>query len=120
AEMEVSTEYLEEIVVNTGYQSIPKERATGSFTHIDQALLERSAGYGIVQRLEGITNGLYFDMASSSGEPSTRTNLRVRGVSTINGETQPLIVVDGFPYEGDMNNINPNDVESITVLKDAA
>lgn len=109
-----------EVMVNTGYQQLPKERATGSFVQIDNDLLERSAGFGILQRLEGITNGLYFDMAASNGEPSNRTNLRIRGLSTINGESQPLIVLDNFPYEGDIDHINPNDVESITVLKDAA
>lgn len=120
AHLKRNVKIVEEVLVHTGYQSIPKERATGSFTQINKTLLERSAGYGIMQRLEGVTNGLYFDMAGSTGEPSTRTNLRVRGLSTINGETQPLIVVDNFPYEGDINNINPNDVQSITVLKDAA
>lgn len=111
---------LEEVVVNTGYQALPKERATGSFTHINKKQLNRNVGYGIMERLEGIASGLHFDMAGSNGEPSSKTKIRIHGLSTINGEDQPLIVVDNFPYEGDINNINPNEVESITVLKDAA
>lgn len=114
------TQVLEEVVVNTGYQSLPKERATGSFVSVDKYLLDRGIGYNVIQRLDGVVSGLHFDMAGSSGEPTNRTNIRIRGLSTINGETQPLIVVDNFPYEGNIENINPNDIEDITILKDAA
>lgn len=109
-----------EVMVNTGYQSVPKERATGSFTHIDSDLFNRSVSTDLISRLEGVTNGLSYELPRTREAPSATPNLRVRGLSTIHGETEPLIVVDNFPYEGDIGNINPNDVESITVLKDAA
>lgn len=118
--LERESHEIEEVVVNTGYQSIPKERATGSFTHIDNDLFNRSVSTDLISRLEGITNGLGYELPTTRGAPSSTPDLRIRGLSTIHGETLPLIVVDNFPYEGDINNINPNDVKSITVLKDAA
>lgn len=118
--LEPSNNYIDEVVVNTGYQLLPKERATGSFTHIDNDLFNRSVSVDLLSRLEGVTNGLSYELPFTRDSPSSTPNLRIRGLGTINGETEPLIVVDNFPYEGDINNINPNDVQSITVLKDAA
>ena len=106
---------LQEVVVSTGYQTLPKERATGSFTQLPNSLLNEQVSTDIVSRLEGVTSGLFFNRTTS---PTPQ--IEIRGLSTINGPTAPLIVVDNFPYDGDITNINPNDVESITVLKDAA
>lgn len=112
---------IDEVLVNTGYQSLPRERATGSFTHIDNQLFNRSVSTDLISRLEGVTSGLSYELPRTlGGVPSSTPNLRIRGLSTIRGETEPLIVIDNFPYEGNLNNINPNDVESITILKDAA
>ncbi|WP_312329302.1 SusC/RagA family TonB-linked outer membrane protein [Sphingobacterium sp.] len=102
-------------VVSTGYQKIPKERATGSFVQVDNALLNRSVSTNIIDRLEGVTSGLVFNKNPESSSPIT-----IRGNSTIYGNQVPLIVLDNFPYEGSLESINPNDIESITVLKDAA
>lgn len=120
--LEVDVAALDEVVVSTGYYQVPKERATGSFTHIDNELINRSVSTHILDRLEGVTASLHVDRRHIAGEnaPGSRPALRVRGVSTIESDESPLIVVDNFPYEGDLNTINPNDVESITVLKDAA
>lgn len=118
--LDKSLNMIDEIVVSTGYESFHRERATGSFTHIDNTLFNRSVSTDLISRLEGITNGLSFELPVSRGAPSKQPDLRIRGLSTINGETNPLIILDNFPYEGDINNINPNDVESITLLKDAA
>lgn len=111
-----------EVMVNTGYQTLPKERATGSFDYIDANLLQRSVSMDILSRLEGIASSFSYELprTTSNREPSTTPNLRIRGLSTIEGETEPLIVVDNFPYEGNINHINPNDIESVTILKDAA
>ncbi len=112
---------IEEVVVNTGYYKIPRERSTGSFTHIDNELINRSVSTDIVSRLEGVSNSLDFDRRLASplyGEGSL--SLRIRGLSTLNADNAPLVVLDNFPYEGDLLNINPNDVESVTILKDAA
>lgn len=118
--LEKDTVKLREIIINTGYYQVPKERATGAFDHINKELLNRSTGSNILQRLEGISSSLHFDRRSNSKETANVPSLRVRGLSTIASNESPLIVVDNFPYEGDINNINPNDVESVTLLKDAA
>ena len=102
---------------STGYQKIPKERATGSFVQVDSMLLNRSVSTNILDRLDGVTSGLIFNKNKPNG---TFTDISIRGRSTIFGNDKPLIVLDNFPYEGDASNINPNDVASITVLKDAA
>lgn len=107
---------MEEVVINTGFFQVPKERATGSFTYIDNKDLNRVVGGNILQRLEGIASGVQFTNANGDS-PS---DVRVRGLATIQSDETPLIVVDNFPYEGDINTINPNDIESVTVLKDAA
>ncbi|RKE52301.1 SusC/RagA family TonB-linked outer membrane protein [Sphingobacterium detergens] len=108
---------LEEVqVVNTGFYKIPKERATGSFTTIDNKLLNRSVGGDILQRLDGVASGVQF--VTPNGTKTS--DIRVRGLATIQSDASPLIVVDNFPYDGDITSINPNDIENITVLKDGA
>ncbi|WP_170123239.1 SusC/RagA family TonB-linked outer membrane protein [Pedobacter nutrimenti] len=117
--LSLSTGRLEEVqIVSTGYQNIPKERATGSFVLVDSALLNRRVSTNILDRLDGVTSGLIFN--KSLNKSSNYTDISIRGRSTLFANASPLIVVDNFPYEGDINNINPNDVENITVLKDAA
>lgn len=106
---------LEEITVSTGYQNIPRERSTGSFTIVDQKTLNQQVSTDVLSRLESVANGLTVDRGTS---PIDR--ITIRGLSTISGPKDALIVVDNFPYNGDINNINPNDVENITILKDAA
>lgn len=105
-------------VVSTGYQRIPKERATGSFTLIDSALLNRSVSTNILDRLNGVTSGVLFN--NSSNLQFGQSAIEIRGRATLFSNPNPLIIVDNFPYDGDPGNINPNDVESITLLKDAA
>jgi len=102
------------VVASSGYQSIPKERATGSFSKVDNATFNRQVSTDVISRLKGIAPSILFD--ERSGSPK----LTIRGQATIFGNDQPLIVVDNFPYEGDINNINPNDIEDIDILKDAA
>jgi TonB-dependent SusC/RagA subfamily outer membrane receptor len=104
-------------VVSTGYQKIIRDKTPGSFTKIDNELLNRRVSTNIIDRLEGITSGLIFNRNIN---PSVnQSSISIRGRSTIFANANPLIVVDNFPYTGDINNINPNDVENITVLKDA-
>lgn len=110
---------LKSIVVSTGYQDIPQERATGSFDFISNKTLNQQTSTGILSRLEAIANGLYVDRSTLS-IPGLPEKIHIRGLSTIRGPSDPLIVVDNFPYSGDIRNINPNDVENITILKDAA
>ena len=91
---------------NTGYQQLPKERATGSFVHINNDLLNRSVSTNILDRLEGITSGLIFNKNRPTDLPNN-SKITIRGRSTLFANADPLIVVDNFPYEGDLNNINP-------------
>lgn len=104
------------VEVNTGYQTISRERATGSFSQPDKQMFESRVSTDVISKLEGITSGLIFNINGFNG----RNELGIRGRSTIFANDQPLLVVDNFAYDGDISNINPNDVESITILKDAA
>lgn len=104
---------LEEVVVSTGYQTLPKERTTGSFVQVDNKLINRSVSTNIIDRLRDVVPGLSFNRVGSS-------QLSIRGQSTIYGNAEPLIVIDNFPFEGNLQDINPNDVENITILRDAA
>ena len=112
----VQTE-LQEVVVNTGYQQISKERITGSVATVNRTLLERKISTSILDRLDGVTSGLLFNRSNIGDELFS-----VRGRSTLLTATAatPLIVVDNFPFEGNINTLNPNDIENVTVLKDAA
>ncbi|MFD1769816.1 SusC/RagA family TonB-linked outer membrane protein [Sphingobacterium suaedae] len=107
-------------VYSTGYFQLPKERATGSFTHIGSELMARSPQANIIDRLEGVTSSLQFTRKDSYNESGGEAKLRVRGLSSINAEVAPLIILDDFPFEGELSSINPENIESITVLKDAA
>lgn len=109
-----------EVTVNTGYQQVARERATGSFTYINNATLSRGVGSNILDRLEAVTPGLDFIRKDLQKEIPGKPVLRIRGMSTILADPSPLIVLDNFPYDGDLDAINPNDIESITLLKDAA
>jgi len=104
-------------VFHTGYDAVPKERQTGSFVNINKELLSRQTGMNVLDRLPAVTPGLMLDKATSS---IASTGIRIRGLSSIRGQKEPLIILDDFPYDGDINNINPEDVETVTVLRDAA
>ncbi|SDD37997.1 TonB-linked outer membrane protein, SusC/RagA family [Algoriphagus faecimaris] len=105
-------------VVSTGFEELPAERATGSFAKLDQELVDRRISTNIIDRLEDLTPGLIFNRDRSDLEYGE--DISIRGTGTIRSDSQPLIVIDNLPYEGPLSNINPNDVESITVLRDAA
>lgn len=113
--METDSRILQEVTVSTGYQQAPRERSTGSFNHIDNKTFNRQVSTDILSRLEAVANGLTVDRGTNRGG-----RISIRGLSSIEGPKDALIILDNFPYEGDINNINPNDVEDITILKDAA
>lgn len=111
--MKLAVKSLEEIAVtNTGYQELPKERSTGAYGTVDNKALNAQINTDLGAAIEGKVAGL----SLYKGEPM------VRGLSTFSGSvgTYPLIVVDGLLTENTLDMINPYDVESITVLKDAA
>ncbi|MHA7129244.1 SusC/RagA family TonB-linked outer membrane protein [Algoriphagus namhaensis] len=103
-------------VVATGYQEIPKSRASGSFVTVNEELIDRRVSTNLIDRLEDVTSGLILNRTGDVG----RDPISIRGRSTLGRFAQPLIVIDNFPYDGSLEDINPNDVASITVLRDAA
>lgn len=115
-ELEPAPGQLKEVIISNGYQQVAAEKTTGSFDQIDSATINRRVSPDILSRLQDAASGLIFNTGIGAGT----NDISIRGRSTIFGNAQPLIVLDNFPYDGDLNNINPNDVESITVLKDAA
>lgn len=100
---------LEDVVV-TGYQDMPKERVTGAISSISSAKIEERYTANIMNNLEGRVAGL-----STYGGKTT-----IRGTSSLYAATNPLLVVDGMPIEGRIEDLNPYDIESVNVLKDAA
>jgi len=118
-------------IVSTGYQNIDKERSTGSFVTITAKDLEKVPVNNVLHRLEGQVAGLQLDLLDAdntfvygrkfgSGSEKTAYNFSIRGKSTIDSNDMPLVVLDGTPTELDIRTINPNDIEKITFLKDAA
>jgi len=97
------------VAINTGYQSLPRERMTGSFSYVSGARLESTLATNLKYALEGQASGVVLDK---------KGNIEVRGVSTFTAEKSPLVVVDGYPIEGTIDNINPTNINSITILKD--
>ncbi|MEI7420970.1 MAG: SusC/RagA family TonB-linked outer membrane protein [Prolixibacteraceae bacterium] len=104
---------VDEVLV-TGYQTIAKERTTGAFSTIKLEQIDKPVS-NIAQRLIGTTAGVQARL-DNDGNPT----FEIRGQTSLNATKDPLVVIDGFPTEKGFSSINPNDVESITVLKDAA
>ena len=110
--MSAGEQALKDVIV-TGYQTISRERTTGSFNVVTPEKLKGKLQTNILARLEGMVPG----MMQQNGA------LYIRGMSTLNGGANaysPLFVVDGLPFEGDVSSINPATIKTITVLKDAA
>jgi len=111
-----SRQLQEVTVMSTGYQNLPVERVTGSFAAMDKELISRSVSTNFLDRLENVVSGVIFNKGPGTGGEK----LSIRGRSTLFANAEPLIVLDNFPYDGSLESINPNDIEQITVLKDAA
>ena len=110
--LKLSSAHLDEVnVVNTGYQKINRANLTGSAVTVGRDQLEKRNVTNIMQNLEGVVPGLV----------QTRLRTSIRGLSTLDNTMRGILyVVDGLPIEGGIDQINPYDVESVTVLKDAA
>lgn len=117
--MEVDAELLDETVV-IGYGTQKKSDITGSVASVDTEQMTRRAPLDVVQGLQGAAAGVV--ITQSSGDPDGGFNIRIRGVATMNGNTDPLWVVDGIQYgnNSSLSWLDPQDVESIEVLKDAS
>jgi TonB-linked SusC/RagA family outer membrane protein len=113
---------LSEVVV-VGYGTQEKKDLTGAIATVSAKDIVKVPVSGFDQALQGQVAGL--QISSSSGAPGGNTNILIRGIGSISGGNEPLFVIDGFPVSGagvgnPLNTINPNDIESIDVLKDAS
>ena len=112
------SEMLDEVVV-VAYGTASRQSITGAVASIDSKKLEMRPVTEVTGTLEGAAPGIQVN--NSYGEPgSDKSEIRIRGFGSVNGTNAPLIVVDGSPYGGSLNDINPQDIESISVLKDAS
>ncbi|MGJ8659912.1 MAG: SusC/RagA family TonB-linked outer membrane protein [Cellulophaga fucicola] len=116
-QMEEDAEALEEVVV-TAYGVQKKESLTGSIAEIKSEEIAKVASGNAVTGLTGKVSGV--QIFSNSGQPGTAPTVRFRGIGSLNGSSAPLYVVDGVPYNESITSLNPNDIESISFLKDAA
>ena len=107
---------LDEVMV-VAYGTAKKSAYTGAATQIKADKIENRQISNISSALVGTASGV--QTLQTSGQPGTSATIRIRGVSSINGYNEPLYVVDGVPFDGDLSSINSEDIESINVLKDA-
>ena len=105
-------------VIVVAFGTAKKEAFTGSAAVIKSDDIAKSQQSNVAQALAGKVAGV--QLTNTSGQPGQSPEIRVRGFSSLNAGNGPLWIVDGMPYSGDLNNLNPNDIESMTVLKDAA
>jgi TonB-linked SusC/RagA family outer membrane protein len=118
--LKADSELLDEVVV-VAYGTAKKESLTGSISIVDSRKIEQRIGTSVTGVLEGSSPGIQVN--NSYGEPGTGPSIRIRGfgtMSTVAGAADPLYVVDGVPFDGSIADLNPVDIESISVLKDAA
>lgn len=109
---------LDEVVV-VAYGTAKRQSITGSVTVVDSKKIANRISTSVTSALEGAAPGVQVN--NSYGEPGTAPKINIRGVGTLVGDAdQPLYVVDGTPFEGSIAELNPNDIENITVLKDAS
>lgn len=110
------TQNLDEVIV-IGYGTAKKSDLTGAVTRADMSALEKSPNVNVLQGLKGVVPGLNIGIATKAGDSPT---VSIRGRNSISGSTEPLVVLDGVIYRGNISDINPSDIESIDVLKDAS
>lgn len=115
--LEEDAREIDEVVV-IGYGTVRKSDLTGSVTSVNVSELAKSPVLGVDQMLQGRVSGL--QLTQVDGQPGSKTTIRIRGTNSINSGNEPLYVIDGFAGISDLNTINPNDIQSIEVLKDAS
>jgi len=111
------TQNLDEVVV-VAYGTAKKSSFTGSSTVLKADKLEKISGSGFAEALQGMSAGV--NVVNSEGNPGGDTRIQIRGIGSMSASSDPLYVVDGMPYDGKLTSISPSDIESMTVLKDAA
>ena len=115
--LEVSALLIDEVIV-TAFGVTPKEAFSGSADVLTAEDLQSRTVTSPIAALEGRATGVQF--TSASGGPGSSPDIFIRGIGTLNGSARPLYVVDGIQYQGDLSTINQEDIESLTVLKDAS
>lgn len=111
------TSELKEVVIQVGYGSVKKKDATGSVALISA----KDFNKGAIVSVDGLLNGRAAGVVvTSSGTPGNDATIRIRGGSSLLAKNDPLIVVDGLPIDGGLSAVNPNDIESFSILKDAS
>ncbi|MEC3966537.1 SusC/RagA family TonB-linked outer membrane protein [Flagellimonas halotolerans] len=115
-QMEEDAQALEEVVV-VGYGTTTKQAFAGTASVVEAEALEVKSFSNVSQALAGEVAGV--SVINTSGQPGTTSTIRVRGYGSVNGNRDPLYVVDGVPFTGSINSINPADIKTTTVLKDA-
>lgn len=108
---------LDEIIV-VAYGTASKAGYTGSASTVGQAEISKSQVSSVSRLLQGTASGV--QSVASSGQPGSDASIYIRGIGSINASSTPLYIVDGAPFDGNLNSINPADIESVSVLKDAA
>ena len=108
---------LDEVIV-TAYGTQTKQSVVGSVASIGSEILESSKATSVTQALQGSVPGV--NIITSGGIPGTNPTIRIRGIGSINASAAPFIVVDGAPYAGNLNALSQDQIESISVLKDAS
>ena len=117
--MQSDDEVLEEVVIAVPYGTVKKANFSGSAAQVDGEKLQKMQVANITNALQGAVAGV--QTTSASGRPGATSAIMVRGIGSVNTEyAEPLIVVDGVAFEGSLNSIPTQDIESMTILKDAA
>lgn len=111
------TQFIDEVVF-VAYGTTKKSSFTGSASVVKADQIEKISGSGFAETLQGMSAGV--QVVNNEGTPGSEPRIQIRGIASMSGKTAPLYIVDGMPYDGSLNNINPSDIESMTVLKDAA
>lgn len=111
-----SVKDIEEVVI-VGYSAVPKETYVGTASKVDAKSIDAKSVSTVSQALAGESAGV--TVINGSGQPGTEATIRIRGFGSVNGNRSPLYVVDGMPYTGNVSAINPDDIASMVILKDA-
>lgn len=115
--MAAQLETLDQVMV-VAYGTAKKSTFTGSAAVIGEETFKNRPTTEVTQALTGTTPGL--QVGTSNGQPGSAPTLRIRGLGSFNASNDPLIILDGIPYDNSISSINPSDIENITVLKDAS
>jgi TonB-linked SusC/RagA family outer membrane protein len=107
---------MDEVVV-VAYGQQLRRAVTGAISTVSADKIERQQVVSVTQALQGLASGVL--VINTTGQPGDNPTIRIRGIGSVNASADPLVVLDGTPFNGNLNTLNPNDIENMTVLKDA-